>query len=172
MIAIVAHSKYGYTEKYARWLGEMLQTEQVAINPKDNRWLSADVILFGGSIHAGKIRGMRQLQQNLALLKEKKVAVFAVGATPVSDAMIQTVKEKNWKPGMEHMPCFVLRGGMDCGRMTWIDRTLIGMMRRMIKKRPADQREDWETALLQCGNRPVDFTHKESLQPLITWLSK
>ena len=78
---VVYASNHGCTEKNAQKLKEKLKHDVIVKNVKD--WGNADLadfelIIIGGSIHAGKIQGKIKTfcKKNLDLLLTKKIALF------------------------------------------------------------------------------------------------
>lgn len=54
-------SKYGSTQKYAKWIGEALSCEVKDIKDiRSDMLQNYDVIIHGGSLYAGGVSGMKQ----------------------------------------------------------------------------------------------------------------
>ena len=54
---VVYESRYGSTEKYAKWIGEELNCKVAKISDTTTKdLLKYDNIIFGGWLHAGKIK--------------------------------------------------------------------------------------------------------------------
>ena len=74
---ILYHSKTGFTERYAKWLAEALQGDCVPFQNRRKIDLSLyDRVVFGAGCHAGTIRKLKWLKDNLPKLAGKRVAVF------------------------------------------------------------------------------------------------
>lgn len=57
---VVYESKYGSTEKYAKWIGEELNCKVSKISDvTTEELLNYDNIVFGGWLQAGKIKGFK-----------------------------------------------------------------------------------------------------------------
>src|SRR5512147_1484648 len=73
----------GYTKKYAQWISEALAADlSEAKNFNTSKLIDYDLIIFGGSLHAVGISGVKIIKENLPRLANKKIVVFAVGASP------------------------------------------------------------------------------------------
>lgn len=66
---ILYHSKTGFTERYAKWLAEALQGDCVPFQNRRKIDLSLyDRVVFGAGCHAGTIRKLKWLKDNLPKL--------------------------------------------------------------------------------------------------------
>ena len=94
---VVYQSSSGFTKKYAEWIAEDLKAE--VFNVEDcnvEKLLEANVIIFGGSLHAVGINGVKIIKENLSKLSDKKIVVFAVGASPPKDNLEDEIKNRNF----------------------------------------------------------------------------
>ena len=95
---IFYQSKYGATKKYVDWLVEELGYDYIETkNAKVAKLLNYDVIILGGGVYASGIAGLQFLKKNIGQLAGKKIAVFAVGASPYDEKAIQQVREMHFK---------------------------------------------------------------------------
>ena len=89
-ILIIYKSKTGFTKKYAEWIREETDAEIIPFKRKNKVSLNLyDTIIFGAPFHAGKISGLNWLKKKLPELKNKKIIVFATGASPAQDEEIK-----------------------------------------------------------------------------------
>ena len=73
-------SKYGSTEKYAKWIGEALSCEVKDIKIIRSDMLpNYDVIIHGGSLYAGGVGGLKRLVKLYPEIRDKKLIVFTCG---------------------------------------------------------------------------------------------
>ena len=80
---VIYKSKTGFTEKYASWIAEELNCEKYPLENVSMVDLSDyDVIIFGGGVRAGKIGGIKFLNKTRVSLPNKRLVIFATGATP------------------------------------------------------------------------------------------
>ena len=102
---ILYQSKYGATKKYVDWLVEELGYDYVETkDAKVANLLNYDVIILGGGVYASGIAGLQFLKKNIGQLTGKKIAVFAVGASPYEEKAIQQVREMHFKAVAKHNP--------------------------------------------------------------------
>ena len=83
---VVYESKYGSTERYAKWIGEELNCKVARISDVPIDELTKyDNIIFGGWVKAGSLNGFDKLSKNINKLKNKNLLVFGVGTSPTED---------------------------------------------------------------------------------------
>ena len=104
---ILYQSKYGATKKYADWLVEETGFDCVTTkNAKIETVRNYDVIILGGGVYASGIAGLQFLKKNTNQLTDKKIAVFAVGASPYDEGAIQQVRAMHFKDEISNVPLF------------------------------------------------------------------
>jgi len=170
---ILYQSKYGATAKYARWLSEMLQcdiieTQKTRINALEKY----DTVVLGGGIYAGGILGISFLKKNYEKLKAKKIAVFAVGASPYDEKAMTALKERFFKNELAAIPLFYCRGAWNEDAMSFKDKALCGMLKKVVSKKNPAEYEPWETALMAAIGTNCDWTDKGNLTPIAEYLNE
>ena len=170
---ILYQSRYGSTKKYAEWLSEetgfdIKKTKEVKADVFDDY----DVIILGGGVYASGVLGLSFFKKNINKLKNKKAAVFCVGASPYDEKAISQAREHNFKGEMQNIPLFYCRGAWDEEKMTFSDRTLCRMLHKAVKKQDPDTYEPWQKALLCAVGQKCDWSHKKYLEPLIEYINK
>ncbi len=170
-VVVIYQSKYGATKKYARWLSEelscdIIETKKAKIEEIENY----KIIILGGGIYATGVAGISFLTKHYARLKGRKVIVFAVGASPYNEKIMQELKERNLKGELSKIPCFYCRGAWSEEDMSWKDRTLCNMLKKAVAKKDPAKYEPWESALMQAVGSKCDWTNKENLKPIIDYI--
>lgn len=170
-IVVVYRSKYGSTKKYAEWiareLGATLCTQKEA---SLKSLLQYDVIIYGGGLYAGGIAGFPKIKKHFPGFTEKTLVLFAVGSSPASDEVVNEVKKHNLTTTMQNIPLFYLRGALDYDSMTARDKLLMNMLKKMLEKRKATEKADWENGLLAHFYEKNDFTDICNIQPLVEYV--
>jgi Flavodoxins len=166
-IAVVYRSKSGYTEKYAKWIakavgGDLLRGEET----KADDLLAYDIIVYGGGLYAVGIHGIRLITDHYEKLKDKKLIVFGLGASPVRQSVVEEVRNKNLTEEQQKtIDFYLLRGGFDKRKLTSFDKVLMQLMKINLKtkKNPtADER-----GMLNAFQHPVDFTNEKNIEPIV-----
>ncbi|MDL2249510.1 flavodoxin domain-containing protein [Lachnospiraceae bacterium OttesenSCG-928-J05] len=170
---ILYQSKYGSTKKYAEWLREetgfdCIDTKKAEIQTV----LEYDTIILGGGIYASGIAGLSFIRKNLTVLKNKKIAVFCVGASPYEENSFNQIIDHNYKNDIAGIPCFYCRGGWNEEEMSFKDRTLCKLLQKAVSRKAPEDYEIWEKALMCAVGQKCDWTDKEYLKPLLEFAKK
>ena len=107
------------------------------------------------------------MKKNIAYLKDKKTAVFCVGASPYDEKAFQELKAHNMTGGLKDIPVFYGRGAWDESRMSWKDRTLCRLLQKSLAKKDPNTYEPWMKALMSAAGQSCDWTDKKYLLPLL-----
>ncbi len=165
---IIYQSKYGATKKYAVWLREM--TGFACEEASKAAWHKAaqyETVIVCGGVYASGIAGLSFLRKNINLLKGRKVAVFAVGASPYDEKALDEIKAHNLKNELKDVPLYYGRGIWDESRMKFTDRTLCRMLQKSVAKKDPATYEPWMKALMCSIGKTCDWTDKKYLTPLL-----
>lgn len=165
---ILYQSKYGATKKYVDWLME--ETGYDCIETKNAKVVDLQnyhVIILGGGVYASGIAGLYFLKKNISYLADKKIAIFAVGASPYDEKAIMQIREIHFKEALSNIPLFYCRGAWDEEKMTFGDRTLCRMLQKAVAKQNPEKYEPWQKALMSAVGQKCDWTEKSYLEPLL-----
>lgn len=169
---VIYKSKYGATKKYADMLRKELPCDVCeSRNWKTAKMASYDWVIFAGGIYASGISGLDVLRKNYELFRNRKVAIFCVGASPFDETALAEIKAHNLKEDLKGVPVFYGRGAWDESIMSWKDRTLCKMLQKAIAKKDADSCEPWMKALLSATGQKCDWTDKKYLIPLLEYIN-
>lgn len=170
---ILYQSKYGATKKYADWLIEETGFDCVETkNAKVVNIQEYDVIILGGGVYASGIAGLQFLKKNIGQLADKKIVVFAVGASPYDEKAIQQIRELHFKNELSNIPLFYCRGAWDEEKMKFVDRTLCNMLKKAVAKQNSEEYEPWQKALMGAVGQKCDWTNKSYLEPLLKYIQE
>ncbi len=167
---VMYRSVSGFTKKYAEWIAEALNADLADARDVDPALLPGyERIVFGGCLHEVGIRGIDIVLKNLPRLEGRRIAVFATGASPASEAISREVENKNFKD--EHrakIRFFYLRGGFDFGKLDARNKILMTLLKWkiMIKK----ERTPDEKGMLAAYSTPLDFTRKEHIGKIVEYM--
>ncbi len=170
---IIYQSKYGATKKYAEWLQSMTDFDCIE-TPKavlDEVMQCKTVILCGG-IYASGIAGLSFLKKNIGKLKDKKIAILCVGASPYDESAFREIKSHNLTGQLKEIPIFYGRGAWNESKMTFMDRTLCKMLQKSVAKKDQSTYEPWMKALMSAVGQDCDWTDKKYLIPLLDYINK
>ena len=162
---VVYKSLSGFTRKYAEWISEKLKCDLFPQSEiKLKQLLSYDTIIYGGPLHAAGIAGYKLIRNNLEKLTDKKIIVFACGASPSDSKVLNDITAKNFSES-EQISFFYLRGGFDYRRLDFKNKFLMSILKLVLKTKK-ELTED-EKGMLDSYENPVDFTDKDAINEII-----
>lgn len=170
---ILFQSKYGATKKYVDWLIEETGFEAAEVKKsKIDDILKYDIVILAGGIYASGIAGLSFLKKNTSKLKNSKIAVLGVGASPYDEKAINEIYKHNFKNELSGMKFFYARGAWDEEAMTFVDRTMCKMLQKAVSKKDPSTYEPWEKALMCAVGQKCDWTDKKYLNGLIQFIKE
>ena len=169
---VVYKTKYGSTKTYADWIKEDLGCE--AKDVKDitiDDLEKYDVIVYGGGLYAEVINGASIITKNLSRLKDKKIAIFTTGITPLDcrDYYDKMVVEKNFKNGVpENIKIFNFMGKMIIDELSPVHKAALKTLKKIMssKKEPSEM----EKLLIDLCDADGDFSDREETRELIKYI--
>lgn len=166
---VVYKSKYGSTEKYAKWISEETQADIFKAKEVNVEKLKEyDTIVYCGGLYAGGILGFSLIKNNFSKLCDKKLIIVAVGATLKKEDASEEVKNHNLPEEMkDRVLFFLLRGGLNYKKMNIIDRLLMFLLVKSIKKKKTEELDKDSTGIIASYGKVVDFTNKKSITPIV-----
>ncbi len=167
---VVYKSKTGFTKKYAQWIAEELTADIFEASKVNlNMLTDYDAVIYGAGLYAVGINGVKFITENLDKLKNKKIAVFATGASPEREDAIKEVKNKNFTAEQqEYIRFFYLRGGFDYSKLNTFDKVLMTLLKWKIKCKKELTPD--EKGMLAIYNKPVDYTLKKNINEIIDYI--
>ena len=169
---VIYKSKYGSTKDYARWIAEELDCPAFeAKNISKDDLLGYDTIIYGGGLYAEIISGVSLITKNFDKLKEKRIAVFSTGITPLDcrDYYDKMLIEKNFKPEMLNtIKVFNFMGKMILDELSLPHKTAIKALKKLMsgKENPTEM----EKLLVELCDKDGNFTDKSAIKDLIEYV--
>ena len=171
---VIYKSKYGSTQAYAQWIAEALSCDCVDAKKINIQDLSKyDNIVYGGGLYAEIINGASLITKNAELLKDKKIAVFSTGITPLDcrDYYDKMVVEKNFKNGVpKNVRVFNFMGKMILDELSLVHRTAIKTLKKLMsgKENPSEM----EKLLIDLCDADGDFSDKNQITELVNYINE
>lgn len=154
---VVYQSGTGFTAKYASWIAEQLNCEAKEFKKvKGSELAGYDKVIFGGWIMANMIMGLSKMKDRLPDI------VFAVGASPVTDEVIQTIREQN---KLGDTPFFYYEGGINLEKLGLLQKGMIKMVKNSISKK--DNKTEMDVVMEKALGSSHDHTRKEVIFSLV-----
>lgn len=166
---VVFKSKYGSTEKYAKWIAEDVSSDIFKVSEITiSKLKEYDTIVYCGGLYVGGILGFNYIKKNYFKLHDKKLIVVAVGATLKKVDAIEEVKNNNLTEEMlGKVEFFLLRGGLNYKKMNIIDRILMLLLIKKAKLNNKSEQDDDTKGMIATYGKVVDFTNKAFILPIV-----
>lgn len=164
---VVYRSKTGYTKNYAQWIAEELKCDLLEGSKTTVKDLEKyDTIIYGAGLYASGISGIKLITNNYEALRDKKLIVFAVGASPVRAETTEYLRTTNFHGEQgEKVYFYYLRGGFDYTRLNRLYRFLMTLKRLQLKRMKNPDSD--VKGMLASYDHPLDFTKKVHVEPII-----
>ena len=174
--AVVYQSKYGSTEKYAKWIAETLSCnlfDRETVTVEELR--SYDTIIYGGGLYAGGVSGIDLITKNFRCFSGKNIVLFTCGLADTSNSIntdhIKVSLQKHFTNEMEkQIKVFHLRGGIDYSKLSFMHKSMMSMLHKTLTKKNPDLLSDEDREMLETYGKKVDFTDRLSIAPLISYV--
>jgi len=164
---IVYTSKTGFTKRYAGWMAEELDCAAVPFSKKAAKGLGRyDLIIYGGGVTAAAINGLAAFKKT-RVYTDKKIIVFATGATPAAAAStIEKIHDRNFsEKEKQRIPFFYMQGGINYEQMGFTGRTLLHFMHNLLAKKA--RRTVEETNMMNMTAASTDASDRSYAAPLV-----
>ncbi len=171
---VIYKSKTGFAKKYAQWIAEDLSTDIFDASKVNINMLTAyDTIIYGGSLYAGGINGIKLIKQNIDKLKDKKIVVFATGASPSREDVINKVFNRNFTVEQQkYIKFFYLRGGFNFSRLSSFDKFIMTILKWQMKRKKKEELTPDEADMLAAYDKPVDYTSRDNITKIIDCIKR
>ncbi|MBS1598883.1 MAG: hypothetical protein JST75_11725 [Bacteroidetes bacterium] len=164
--AIVYKSKYGATRQYADWLGSKFKLPVMNADNLDSEKLDKyDFIVIGSSTYVGRLLLADWIRKNVAILQEKILFLFIVGATAPTDneRRDQILRDNIPDSLLNKHEIFFLPGRLDLKMLSWQHRVMIKLA-AFVEKDPEKKK------IMQFGTDAVKKENLDSLEEAISHL--
>lgn len=172
---VIYKSKSGFVKNYAQWIAEELSADIFEVSKVNINMLTKyDTVVYGGSLYAVGINGVKIITRNTDKLKDKRLIVFASGAAPSSEEVIKEVMNNNFTQDQQnHIKFYYLRGGFNFNKLPPFDKFLMTLLkcRINIKKKLKKELIPDEIGMLAFFDKPVDFTKKKNIDEIVSYIN-
>lgn len=172
-IVVIYQSHYGTTKRYAEWIAEELNAdlyEKRELN--QDKLKEYEIIIYGGALYAGGIKGISIIKDNFNLIKDKKLMVFTCGlADPKNPDNLKGLHKSIAKAftaeEQKNIVFFHLRGGIDYKKLNIIHKMMMAMLKHQLMKKDQTKIKEEDRQMLETYGKKVDFTDKTTIEPII-----
>ncbi len=170
---VVYKSQTGFTKKYAQWIAERAEGKAIPVSEakklKKADLDQYDAIVYGGWCIAGQISGDAWLRKNYKDFTDKKLVLFACGASPEDypDTQIFLQKTLN-EEEKKYIKLFYCPGGLNYEKMNAGSKLAMKALVATIRANKKSTKEDLEAADIMSSN--YDNTDEKHVEPIISYL--
>ena len=134
-VLLVYKTKYGSTKKYSEWIKEELNCDIIPYDDFKSKMVEAyDLIIYGGGVHAGGIKGFDTFQKVIKKYRgEKKFIIFACGMNVENFDQRAELRDVNFsKDYLKGLTCYYLNGNFDPALVSGIDKKILAWSRKIL----------------------------------------
>lgn len=143
-IVVLFKSKYGSTRKYAKTLSEKLNCEAYdIIQAPTINFDNYNTIIFGGSIYAGMIKGIKEFKKIFNQYPTKKFVLFTCGLSdpkdPETKINVDSSISRTFSPAeLNKLKTFHVRGSVYFDKLKGFDKFI---MKLALKSKSKENKE-------------------------------
>lgn len=171
---VIYKSKYGATERYAKWIAEDLCCNAFTLDQISQKDLSQyENIVYGGGVHAGGIMGFDKFKKWLRPILTsgkpcQKVVVFSVGINNNTQECRMQLRDINFdKDYLKRLICFYFPGAYDPAKVKGIDKAIMTMVKKMVAGKSEKERTESDNLLLENVEKGCDFVSRNHIISLV-----
>ena len=168
-IVVIYNSQTGFTRKYAQWISEALECECVEFSEANKmNFEQYGRIIFGGWACAGSVSKLKWFKSNMKKWKDKKLAVFCVGGSPIENPEVE-VALKNCLSEEEHKRAkiFYCPGGFNYEKMSATSKMMMKMFIGTLKSKKDKTEED--KIMIEMISKSYDISDRKYIAPIVEW---
>ena len=172
---VIYSSRTGFTKRYAEGIAERTQGELLELKEarkKDDRFFAPyDAIVFGSWAMGGSFVKLKWFLEKAPAWKEKRLAVFGVGASPNASPEIDGVLQKTVPdPLKKNVRAFYCQGGLDYDKMRFPYKQMMRMFSASLaKKKDATEDEKKKAAMIAESYDISDISYTD---PIVAWITE
>ena len=163
MDAIVYTSNTGYTEKYAKILGEKTDLPVYSLKDAEKQLPQGRTILYLGWMMAGKIQGYDKAAKRYSVAAVCGVCMGATGG------QIEDARKATKLP--ENLSIFTMQGGFDMKKLRGTYKMMMSVMAKTVGKKLENKtdRTAEEDQMLEMLFHGGDFVREENTEAVMEW---
>lgn len=159
MKAIVYTSNTGYTEAYAKILGQKTGLRVITLDQAMKLLPKGTRIIYMGWLFASSVKGYHKAAKRFDIR-----AVCGIGLCDTG-ALLAEVRKAIALP--ESIPLFTMQGGMDHSKLRGINKFMIDMLVKMLQRKE-DSTQD-EKRMLELIQKGGNYVSQENTQQFMQW---
>jgi menaquinone-dependent protoporphyrinogen IX oxidase len=167
---VIYKTKAGHTKRYAEMIAQAIEADCVSVEKVIREEIpNYELLVYGGNLHAVGIDGYKTFRRFIKPDNPQNRIVFAVGASPKKEGIIEEIKRNNFiSPEEQNIPLFYLRGGFDYSKLPFFDKLLMTLLK--IKIRMKTHKTPDESGLLASYKTPIDTVNPENIREIVDYI--
>lgn len=158
---VVYESNTGFSEQYAKMFAEKANLECWSLYMARIKVPKHSDIIYFGNVENGEVAKLKKARKKYNIL-----AVCPVGLSMGTDAVKQTLREKN-KLTDNSPAMFYLQGGYDPEKNIGLGATFINLVIKDLESK--EELDAVEAQMLSDLKNGADYVKEENLAPLLRW---
>lgn len=170
---VIYTSQTGFTKKYSEWIAGRLKADilpfREAKKKKSDFYNKYDTVIYGGWALGGSVVNSKWFLKKAASWKEKKLAIFCVGAGPEGNPDIEISLSKLLTDEQRtYIKAFYCQGGIEYSRMKTPSKLAIkALVSALSSKKDASQKEKDMAEML---SHSYDISDIKYIEPIIQYV--
>ena len=167
---VIYQSQTGFTKQYAECIAEKTQADIICFKEAKNKDFSSyDTIAFGSWCCAGGLQKLKWFKERMSQWNDKKLVVFAVGASPVENPDVETSLHNMFTDEeREIVKAFYCPGGLRYDKMTASSRLLMKMFAKALQSKKNKTDEEMHTANML--GKSYDISDQKYIEPIVEFI--
>ena len=168
--AVVYTSQTGFTKRYAEWLSERIGADLIELKEvRKTDFSGYDAIVYGGWVCAANVTKINWMKNNAEKWKDKKLAVFCVGGSPIDNPDIEIFFQKSFSEGpLSTVKPFYCPGGFNYEKMSKGSKALMKVFVKTLKAKK-DKTEE-EELMIKMVSQSYDISDIKYIEPIVEYL--
>ncbi len=168
---VVYTSQTGFTRRYAEWVAERMRADIFDlkdVQKKDIEYFKGyDAIVYAGWCMAGKVVKVNWFLDKASGLKEKKLAVIAVGGSPIDNPDVDvSMKNLMTDEQRQYIKAFYCQGGINYEKMKFGSRLAMKAFVKVLK----NSKDEKQREVGNLIDHSYDISDVKYIDPIIAFL--
>lgn len=172
---VVYTSQTGFTKRYAEWIAKRTQAVVIELEEakkkKDSFFDEFDAIVYGGWAMAGSVVKVKWFFDKATVWREKRLAVFVVGASPRENPDVDTAMQNLLTDEQKgYIKAFYCQGGLNYDNMKLPSKLMMKAFASAIKrkKNPTDMERD----MAKWIDHSYDISDEKFVEPIVNYIEE
>jgi len=172
---VIYASQTGFTKKYADWISKRINADQLSIDQakkkKADYFDEYDTVIFGGWAMAGSMVQSKWFLEKAVSWKNKKLAMYLVGASPAESPEIDSALKKLLTDEQrKYIKAFYCQGGLNYDTMKLPSKLAMKALASTLKKKK-DATDD-EKLMAEMISHSYDISDEKYIEPIIEYVGE